>query len=424
MILKIISVWLLAAMICSPMFILGILNPQNVYFKRVCAPNHSNFKLYGSIFAFYVPLLIIIIAYVFTLKSLKKLMKTKNSASSEKACTNSIVNGFNKDSKQALNRKTVIVYYKSSLKKREMVVEETLENKSKLNTKINSVNCHDRDSSCLNCVNKKKVTISEEQKFKSNNRRILLKNRNILKEFQLEPIQTKKCKKRISFNLSSNANDSTEVNKSEPEENPSQQISPISFNTRFGNELQFMFDNKTKSFNNNCINPIRKSSFLSTAPNNLSIRRNTYGDSLSEQQNPNMHGLMQRKKHSIFSLTENWSNHSNIRISKVKNERKALKVLIIIFIVFVCLWSPFFLLNTFSVFCKSDKCIFLTQNVLMPITWLGYISSMVNPIIYTMFSNNFRKAVFNLLKCKTVNPNLQRSIYLAYRSKSFCDSKF
>jgi len=435
--MKIILVWLLAATICSPMFVLGVLNPQNVYFKRVCAPNHSNFKLYGSIFAFYIPLFIIIIAYAFTLQSLKKLINSKNSTSRENTINNphealvtaSINESIQSPKKNMNNVKSGdnsvnSVRNKQPIHKpREMIVEEKFEGELKPNAKTNSVDCSDCKSKCLNCVRAKK---SENEKVKAYNCKNLLTNNDILSEFQLEQVsKNNKYKKRISFNLSSNANESIEENnKSEPEENPSQQISPLSLDVHLGNKFQFMIENRTKSFPNNSTNPIRKNSFLSTVPNDLANARNHCDNLLSQQLNFNNPNLIKRKKHSIFSQTENWSNHSNIRISKARNERKALKVLIIIFIVFVCLWSPFFLFNTLSAFCKSDKCFFLTQNMLMPITWLGYISSMVNPIVYTMFSNNFRKAVFNLLKCKTVNPNLQRSIFLAYRSKSFCDSRF
>ncbi|RNA36464.1 5-hydroxytryptamine receptor 2B [Brachionus plicatilis] len=104
------------------------------------------------------------------------------------------------------------------------------------------------------------------------------------------------------------------------------------------------------------------------------------------------------------------SRYSFVNYQSIKkiaqNEKKALKVLIIIFIVFVSLWCPFFVLNFTSGFC--DQCIhdlFLKYESLVYtfILWLGYMSSMANPIVYTMFNKSFRTAFINILKCKKVS---------------------
>jgi len=77
--LKIALVWLISVVICSFMFILGMANSLNVYdpVLKVCAPTNRSFKIYGSIFAFFIPFFILIYTHALTVRALKKLMKSK-----------------------------------------------------------------------------------------------------------------------------------------------------------------------------------------------------------------------------------------------------------------------------------------------------------------------------------------------------------
>jgi hypothetical protein len=97
------------------------------------------------------------------------------------------------------------------------------------------------------------------------------------------------------------------------------------------------------------------------------------------------------------------ANNINCNYQQVAyNERKSLKVLVIMFILFIALWCPFFILNTFSALCEDFVKTMLSEHeslVYFVLTWLGYFSSMLNPIVYTMFNKNFRKAFIQILKC-------------------------
>ena len=79
------------------------------------------------------------------------------------------------------------------------------------------------------------------------------------------------------------------------------------------------------------------------------------------------------------------------------NERKAMRVLLIIFSVFVILWTPFFVMNLLSCFITNIHPIFISAA-----TWLGFLSSGANPFIYTIFSRTFRRAFVNILTCQKV----------------------
>jgi len=69
---KIAFVWIVSIGICSPLAIAGFVNPQNVYRDGQCAPAVPEFVIYGSIFAFYVPLLLMLVTYALTTRLLRR----------------------------------------------------------------------------------------------------------------------------------------------------------------------------------------------------------------------------------------------------------------------------------------------------------------------------------------------------------------
>lgn len=81
----------------------------------------------------------------------------------------------------------------------------------------------------------------------------------------------------------------------------------------------------------------------------------------------------------------------------LSKERRAARVLGIVMGVFVVCWLPFFLMYVILPFC--DTCC-PSERLTNFITWLGYINSGLNPIIYTVFNMDFRKAFKKLLRLK------------------------
>ncbi|XP_063381461.1 octopamine receptor [Cydia fagiglandana] len=84
------------------------------------------------------------------------------------------------------------------------------------------------------------------------------------------------------------------------------------------------------------------------------------------------------------------------RISLTR-ERRAARTLGIIMGVFVVCWLPFFLIYVVIPFCASCC---LSNKFINFITWLGYINSALNPLIYTIFNMDFRRAFKKLLFIK------------------------
>uniref|UniRef100_A0A0K0EBS1 G_PROTEIN_RECEP_F1_2 domain-containing protein n=1 Tax=Strongyloides stercoralis TaxID=6248 RepID=A0A0K0EBS1_STRER len=77
-----------------------------------------------------------------------------------------------------------------------------------------------------------------------------------------------------------------------------------------------------------------------------------------------------------------------------RRERKAWRTLAIITGTFLVCWTPFFLVSLYRPICGCK-----IPDIIEGITlWLGYLNSAINPIIYTVFSLDFRLAFQRILK--------------------------
>ncbi|XP_023725561.1 5-hydroxytryptamine receptor [Cryptotermes secundus] len=79
---------------------------------------------------------------------------------------------------------------------------------------------------------------------------------------------------------------------------------------------------------------------------------------------------------------------------EAKRERKAAKTLAIITGAFVVCWLPFFILALLMPLC--DAC-YINDYMQSFFLWLGYFNSTLNPVIYTIFSPEFRQAFKRIL---------------------------
>lgn len=79
---------------------------------------------------------------------------------------------------------------------------------------------------------------------------------------------------------------------------------------------------------------------------------------------------------------------------EVKRERKAAKTLAIVTGAFIACWLPFFIMALFMAIFKNWH---FNQHLVSFFLWLGYFNSTLNPLIYTIFSPEFRTAFKRIL---------------------------
>ncbi|XP_071793107.1 5-hydroxytryptamine receptor 1F-like [Asterias amurensis] len=162
------------------------------------------------------------------------------------------------------------------------------------------------------------------------------------------------------------------------------------------------------------LNSIDVGRSIDSTRNSNSSNEDTISTSRSQERRPSLPRLAE-----FISLRTRFSSGSikkGPRRISLKRERKAAKTLGVILGAFIFCWLPFFIVTLIRPYCSCEINSVLESCLL----WLGFLNSLLNPIIYPFFNKDFGPAYRRMLCCscirfRTSGNNFYRRTQVTFR---------
>lgn len=341
--LKIVLVWTLAVAITSPITVLGLVSEANIYQDQQCLLSNQHFILTGSVVAFFIPLTIMVVMYALTVRMLNRQARM---------CTADEPGG---EGQPMIRRSTSRRHWQRQSRRGE-------------NATGGSLTSH-RSQEPLSATSSYPLGPSGSSSTRYTQRYQPLSKRNTV------PLYPKRKPPRLP-----------------PPSSASPSSSPRGMNGTAGEyELCNGSSSETPSSNS----PDRGGGGCWRLGSGKLQQKN----SVNGREPKRLRELV-RKHHvavkaaNILLMRKDLVRKDN---SAVQTEQKASKVLGVVFMIFVVCWAPFFVMNVLRVLCPA--CAF-SPTLFTFFVWLGYASSTLNPIIYTVFNKIFKLTFLKLLCCR------------------------
>ena len=378
---KIAFVWIVSIGICSPLAIAGFVNPLNVYRGGQCAPAVPEFVIYGSIFAFFVPLVLMVVSYALTVKTLTRTAiwrRQERQRSSQYGDANAPPGEGSIIRASSLIDRSFKAEKNQSVKCPLTPIQSDGESavRPQSHTSTTAV-----DRTSTDHVTEKKSAMKKPQTKEMDGRKeqLLMSGMTATSRDDPADVQDNHCnsvhsamsRPALSTGSATKRNDNEDADSKVDEQR--RQHADVSRHIRYRDDVERQ----------------------TVATADLT----THNDEKASSPNDHPRGTdLSIQRYMATSGPHQTGGRPSFGTQTRRRKRKATRVLGVIFVVFVVLWTPFFVLNIFSAVCPH--CVqSVAPSVWTVLVWLGWVSSLANPIIYTSFSPAFRSAFKRLLTC-------------------------
>ncbi|KAI1286787.1 putative G-protein coupled receptor No18 [Halotydeus destructor] len=114
-----------------------------------------------------------------------------------------------------------------------------------------------------------------------------------------------------------------------------------------------------------------------------------------------------KKSRAVRDLVRRSISEEKAKTLKTR-ENKVTTIMLIVIVVFMACWLPIKIFDFVVTFCTEPSC-GLSRNLLSFMFLIAYGNSALNPIIYTVFNEDFRKSFLKLLCCKCNETQVNRN---------------